>query len=224
MQLQPVRAVPPELVSALTAQRERRLAELESGAERVGWKLGLSERESIGGERVIGYLTTATRLGPPASYSARDSRLLHADAEVALQLRADVEPGAEWTAGPETVAGYAAAIELVDLAGTDDSEVIVAENVWHRAFTLGTPVSAFPAGGVEVSVFVNGEQRASGRSPVDAGDRVRTASRLLGAIGEQLRAGDWIITGAVVQVAVTPGDEVAADFGSLGQARVTISP
>jgi 2-keto-4-pentenoate hydratase len=53
-------------------------------------------------------------------------------------------------------------------------------------------------------------------------DGVRTTAWLLGAIGERLRAGDWIITGAIVQVAVASGDAVVADFGRLGQARVAI--
>jgi 2-keto-4-pentenoate hydratase len=218
-----MRAVPPELVSALTAQRERWLADLRSGADRVGWKLGLSERESIGGERVIGYLTSSSRLRAPASYPASHSGRLHADAELAVQLRADVEPGADWTAGPGTVASYAPALELVDLAGTDDPQAIVATNVWHRAFTLGTPTSSLPAGGVEARLVVNGEERAAEQMGADLlPDRVRTTARLLGAISVQLRAGDWIITGAIVQVAVASGDEVVADFGSLGRARVAI--
>jgi 2-keto-4-pentenoate hydratase len=42
-------------------------------------------------------------------------------------------------------------------------------------------------------------------------------------MGERLQAGDRLITGAVVQLAVAPGDEVIADLGELGRRAVTIA-
>jgi 2-keto-4-pentenoate hydratase len=47
---------------------------------------------------------------------------------------------------------------------------------------------------------------------------------VLGAGGERLRAGDRVITGSVVQLQVAPGDEVIADFGTLGRVGVTVAP
>ena len=44
---------------------------MREGAERVGWKLGVGERERIGGELAVGHLTSATRLDPGATYVAQ---------------------------------------------------------------------------------------------------------------------------------------------------------
>jgi 2-keto-4-pentenoate hydratase len=189
---------------------------------RVGWKLGWGQREAIGGERAIGYLTSATRLDPGASYAAGDARRLNADVEVAVQLREDVAADADATTAGRAVGTYAAAIELVDLHGTDEPEAIVAANVWHRAFALGSPHKWMPSTGVEATLLVNGRPRARARSAADIGERVHSVVRLLGAIGERLEAGDWIITGSVVQVPVRSGDDVVAGLGPLGRARVLI--
>jgi 2-keto-4-pentenoate hydratase len=43
-------------------------------------------------------------------------------------------------------------------------------------------------------------------------------------MGERLQAGDQIITGSVVQVAVAVDDEVAADMGPLGRLDLSIRP
>jgi hypothetical protein len=57
----------------------------------------------------------------------------------------------------------------------------------------------------------------------DFSETVRSVARVVGAVGEVLRRGDRIITGSVVQVAVSSGDDVVADFGSLGRVAVSIA-
>ncbi len=46
---------------------------------------------------------------------------------------------------------------------------------------------------------------------------------MLQAVGERLYAGDRLITGAVVQTPIAPGDDVIADFGALGKAQLAIA-
>jgi 2-keto-4-pentenoate hydratase len=207
-----MRPVPPQLIAALTAQQDERRVTLAAGAEPVGWKVGLSGREGIDGELVIGYLTSATQLEPGSAYCEPGWTLLHADAEVAVRLGAD-----------DSIEAWAPAIELVDLAGTDDAQAIVAANVWHRPFALGQPLGSPPAGDLEATLIVNGEKRLTRRSDADLGDRVRTVDRLLDAVGEHLQPGDWIITGNVAQVPVRAGDDVIVDFGQLGRVGLRIA-
>lgn len=69
---------------------------------------------------------------------------------------------------------------------------------------------------------VSGELRAAGRWPADIAERTVMASRILAVAGERFREGDWIITGAIVQVPIGIGDEAAADFGGLAEVRVQI--
>jgi 2-keto-4-pentenoate hydratase len=203
-------------------QFEEWRATLAAGAGRVGWKLGMGDRERIGDGPVIGHLTSFTQLEPGAVFDARGVDDLRADAEIAVELGLDVEPDADEAAVRTAIAGFGAALELVDLAGTDDPEAIVAANVWHRAFALHGSRTEPPAAGVEGRLVVNGETRASALADGDLVDGVCAVARLLGAMGERLRAGDRIITGSVVQVSLAPGDEVVADLGALGRVQLAI--
>jgi 2-keto-4-pentenoate hydratase len=213
--------IDPRLETALAAQLDDWRAALRAGAERVGWKLGMGDHERIGGP-VIGHLTSASRLASDATYVGDDAAL-HADAEVALAIGRDVAPDAGEDAARAAIAGYGAALELVDLTEPPvGAEAVVAHNVWHRAFVLDGGVEALPWEGVEGRLIVNGEVRASAPAPTDFADRVLVVARLLGAMGERLQAGDRIITGSVVQVPIAPGDDVVADLGALGSARAQV--
>ena len=105
----------------------------------------------------------------------------------------------------------------------DGPEAVVARNVFHRAVTFGEFHREMPPGKTEGRLVVHGQVRASAPVEVDVAARVRAVARLLEAMGEQLRAGDRLITGSVVQVPIRPDDEVIADFGCLGQAAAKIA-
>jgi 2-keto-4-pentenoate hydratase len=219
-----VSEVDPRLVAALRAQLDLWRATLAGGAERVGWKLGTGEGERIGSLPAIGHLTSATRMEPGAAYLGGDAVDLHADAEVALRLGADVAPDADAETAAAAIAGYGAALELVDLGAPSpgDPERIVASNIWHRAFALGPLDHAPPPPEAEGRLIVNGEQRDSAAITTDLPRLVQAAARLLGAAGERLEAGDRLITGSIVQVPIKPGDEVIAELGPLGHAGLEI--
>jgi 2-keto-4-pentenoate hydratase len=78
-------------------------------------------------------------------------------------------------------------------------------------------------GAVDAALVVDGVERARDRVDADLADRLRAAARLLEAVGERLAIGDRIITGSVVQVPVERGNEIAADLGPLGAARLAIA-
>jgi 2-keto-4-pentenoate hydratase len=213
--------VDPRLAAALNAQLEDWRSALAKGARRVGWKLGTGERESIGGDVVTGHLTSTTCLPSGSIYRAGGDRALHADAEVAVVLSAPVE-GDEPAAVRDSIGGYAAALELVDLAGTDDPERIVAENIFHRAVSFGPVQGALPSD-LEGRLLVGGETRAAGAARGDYVSLVAAVARQLRAVGERLEAGDRIITGSFVQVRIGVGDHVVADLGPLGRAELSVA-
>jgi 2-keto-4-pentenoate hydratase len=192
-------AVDARAVRALRAQLARRRG------ERVGWKLGLGDRERIGDELVVGHLTSATQLAAGATYQLYGATRIHADAEVAVQIGDD-----------GTISCYAAALELVDLdTAPDDPEAIVADNIFHRAFAFGPPRDELPPR-VQARLLVNDDVRATGDASPTLRQRIAAAADMIAAAGERLEARDWIITGSVVQVAVHRDDEVVADFPQLG--------
>jgi 2-keto-4-pentenoate hydratase len=215
----------PRLASALLVQFEDWQRTMRRGATRVGWKLGLGEGERIGRGPVVGHLTSATELQPGSTFRARGAVALKADAEIGLELETDLHPDADRDAALGAIAGYGAALELVDLGppGAGPEEVIAA-NVYHRAFALGPLDRPWPAGGVDASLTITGERRASGAAVHDIADLVCSVAAILGFMGEGLQAGDRMIMGSIVQVSVSPGDEVIAELGALGRVQLTVEP
>jgi 2-keto-4-pentenoate hydratase len=220
-----VSEVDPRLVTALTAQLGAWRMALAEGAERVGWKLGMGGGERIGPGPVIGHLTSATQLERGATYRAGGAVDLRADAEVAIHLGADVDPNSDRETAGAAIAGFGAALELVDLGAPPpgDAKRVVATNVWHRAFTLGPLDSPAPVDDAEGRLIVNGEVRDSAPMAQDYGGIVLVVAQLLGAVGERLQAGDRLITGSVVQVPIKRGDDVVADLGPLGRVAAAVS-
>ena len=211
------------LETALARQLEGWRVVLRGGACRVGWKLGLGDRERIAGEIAIGHLTSATERPSGGSYATADTGALHADAELALRMGSDVAPEADAGTARTAVADLAAAVEIVDLSyPPDDPESAVAQNVFHRAVAFGPWQPAPLASRSQGTLVVNGEVRATAPADDDYGPKVAALARLLGTMGERLQAGDRIITGSIVQVPIAAGDHVVADLGSLGRAELTI--
>lgn len=202
----------PRLLEALCVQLEARRNALDAGARSIGWKLGTGQRERIGEGPVLGHLTSASELPDGGTYRASRDALLHADAEVVLEIG----KGAE-------VLSFGAALELVDLGGSDDAEQIVASNVFHRAVVFGSLGSGTPEDAVG-RLIVNGHERARAPVPrVDYCQLLDEVGQLLAELGEALAPGDRLITGAVVQVPVAVGDLVVADLGQLGGVEVRIN-
>ena len=204
----------PRLATALEAQLERRRKLLNDGAAHVGWKLGLAiaEVDRLGGEPVVGHLTSATLIHPDTSYRPAGRGELRAETELAVEVG---DGGA--------IAGVAVALELVDVARPRGGpEAIVADNVFHRAFALGPLQPPRPTAGLEATLFVGGRLRQSARLEGEPADRLRAAAGMLEAVGERLRRGDCLLTGSVNHVPVGPGDEVTVEIETLGRLEVTI--
>jgi 2-keto-4-pentenoate hydratase len=75
----------------------------------------------------------------------------------------------------------------------------------------------FPTG----RVSVNGELRHEGVAE-DPCRRILAVALLLERAGEGLRAGDWIICGAICSAMLDRGDDVAVAVGDLGVVRVSV--
>jgi 2-keto-4-pentenoate hydratase len=211
---------------ALQAQLRVRRAQLDSGAVRVGWKVGLhvaEVEEVMGSEPVFGYLTSATRLEPRSTFHARGVRALRAESEVAVELDRDVRSTDDPETVRATVAGLATALELVDVDPPVDSfEEVVADNVYHRAFVLGPTRRVVPGTRLESTCRVNGEIRASGTTSEDFAVKLLATARQLEAVDEGLRAGDRIITGSLTHVPVRAGDAVEISIEPLGSLAIQI--
>ena len=217
-------AIDARVVDALREQLAYRDALVRDGAERIGWKLGLSDRDRIGDRIGVGHLTSATCLRSGATYVVRDGdRDLRADLEIVVELAADVDPDAPSEAVRDAVAGYGAALEICDVAPLpNEPHSVVAANDFHRAVAFGAIERELqPDAACELSV--NGVVRESGRPPLDIPERLRAAAEVLAAVGERLRSGDRIITGLIVNTPIGAGDDVVARLGGLCAVRLLVS-
>ena len=207
------------VVQATRRQLGHWRAQLESGAARVGWKIGFNlapVQQQLGLEGpVIGHLTSATLVGADGTHSLTGAERPLVEPEIAIAI------------GPErSMAGLAPAIEVVDMTAMpedpDDLPAAIEGNVFHRAAAIGSSEDTQDAAGVEAVLTVNGEER--GR--VDAGsyplaDMIHAVRDALEAAGESLDAGDRIIAGTLTPPQpVEPGDNVVVDLGRLGRIGV----
>ena len=147
------------VLGGLRAQLERRREALELGASPIGWKIGLNDprvQEHLGLDRpVIGFLTDGTLAAPGETHSLAGATRPAAEAEIAVELRRDVGPGAEVDEALGAIESLGPAVEIVDLdRPLDDLEAILAANGFHRAVCLGQARQggAVPGGEVQVGL------------------------------------------------------------------------
>ena len=195
------------LVRATALQHQRRERSLASGAQHVGWKVGAGDREFLGGMSV-GYLTSETQLRLGGVYLPGPQEQIYADAEVAVLIGPDGQ-----------AAGYACALELCDRAGDVNPEIVVARNLFHRAFVLGPVGGGTPRTG---RLVIDGQVRATGPVPEDLHDRVERVRAVLQAVGGDLVPADLVLTGSVVQHRVLPGEQVRAEVDDLGSVTLSV--
>ena len=222
-------ALDPRLVAGTQAMLALRADQLAAGATHLGWKLGFgsaSAKATLQLDRpLVGFLTTERRLdGPHATASLDGWSRPVLEAEIAVHLAADIEPGA----GPDDVrraiAGLAPAIELADLhTPPTDVEAILGGNIYHRHVIIG-PVSELH--GVE---GLTATVRRGSDTIATADDLEELTGRLTETLAlttetlaicssgaDWLRAGDVVITGSVVPpIDIAPGQRLSAQFSGL---------
>ena len=203
----------------MRALLERRDAALAAGEMPVGWKIGFNTpaiQEHFGlTDPVVGYLTDAGVSPDGARVSLAGWRAPAVEVELAIRVGDD---GA--------IAGLAAALELVDLAGSfDDIEPVLAGNICHRGVIFGQEATGVNPWTIVVTVTEAGTLVAEGALVEEPSTTVMFVRSFLTRHGATLRGGDRIIAGSVVApVAVAAGDELSVSFGPLGRLGVSFSP
>lgn len=155
-----------------------------------------------------------------------------AEAEIAFVLGADLpDPATALEQVAAAVASVHAAIEVVDSRIADWRITFadtVADNGSSAFFVLadkGLPLAGLDLEGAAMEMRFNGETVSTGVGAAALGNPLNAAAWLaqtLAARGEPLRAGDILLTGALgPMVALTPGDQVAADIAGIGACSFT---
>ena len=196
----------------MMAQLVRRREILAQGAEPVGWKIGFNvpaTQERLGIDAPLaGFLTTDSLVE-----GSWDEYPVIVESEVALEVGAD----------GRSIAALFPALEIADEPDLDmEIEQILAGNIFHRAVAFGPRVETQEPGAARI--IVNGEEQHT--VPADEtgkrlGAMIEAVAARLADAGEELRAGDRIITGIIAPPhKAEPGDTVRLELEALGSVEL----
>jgi 2-oxo-3-hexenedioate decarboxylase len=198
----------------------RRREMLAQGAEPIGWKIGFNVpqvQEKLGIDAPLaGFLTSDGLLEDSEVWSLDDDGEVIVESEVAVELGDDAR----------SIAALLPALELADPPDLSlDLEAILAGNIFHRGVAFGPRVETTEPGAARI--LVNGEEEhvVDARQAGGSLERmVEAIARRLADAGEELRAGDRIITGVLAPPhKARPGDTVMLELEALGSVALRFS-
>ena len=212
------------IASGMRAQFELRKKHLDAGARQIGWKVGLGapaakERCKLTAP-VIGFLLDRARLEPGATVSLKGWSKPVAEIEIAAYIGRDLPAGADAETVRAAIAALGPAIELADLdSAMDDVAGLLARNIWQRHVILGAKDNSRAGAkldGLAGRLIRNGKDMPV---PTDLEastgkilDTVRHVADVTAALGDGLRAGQFIICGAVTGPMFLEPGETGLDF------------
>jgi 2-keto-4-pentenoate hydratase len=206
------------------------------GAQRVGWKVGLTARPIqeqfqvhepafgcllVGGLKQSGHVFRRDELIEPGFEN-----------ELCIVLSRDVPAGATRDDIAAAVARVHPAFEIIETRGDLSRQLALAlaDNAQQKAFVLGRPVApeALPElSNVEARVSINGAEAATGRGDAVLGhpfNSIIWLAEKLAEFGERLRAGDYIMSGSFTrQFPLNRGDRVECAFSGIGSVAISVA-
>ena len=205
------------------AWRRERLA---AGEKAIGWKVGFGAPAilaRLGIEKpLVGFLTDRARLQSGIAISLQGWTKPVAEPEIAVYMGADLPAGADSNTVKAAIASIGPAIELADVdrqTEPDTLESVLAGNIFQRNVVLGAPDRSRAGAnlqGLAGRVFRGGIEIAQ-TSDVTANTGepialVRHVADMLAALGERLRAGEFIITGSIVPPLFIEANDESVQF------------
>lgn len=217
------------------AQREFVQRKLADGIQQVGWKAGATTAPAQASFGLKGptYGVLFDNGSVPDGGSIAMAELIHprVEVEIAFHMEKDlVGPGVTPEQALDAAASVCAAFEIVDTR-TRDWDVkmpeMIADNVFQARYVLGVhhiAARTLDLATVEAVLTKNGEEVARGTGANVLGHPAAALAWLANRLaddGEQLRAGQVVLTGTLTPVvSVAAGDTLVADLGELGSVRV----
>jgi 2-keto-4-pentenoate hydratase len=234
------RSAPPQIqpqpfAAGMRLQLARLRAALAAGMPRLGWKIGINVPEVQKRAGLphcgVGWLDGRQRHASGDLLRLQRADRLRAEAELAIRIGSDVRPSMDLAAARRCIAGVCPALEIVDYGLPGDGlEGVIAHSMFHAATVLGPELPWVPDAGLGVrwpTLRAGEREAAAPRRDLVAEDPAAIAlfaAAYLESFGEQLQAGDWILSGSYMAEALPlqAGCEVRADFGALGAVHARI--
>jgi 2-keto-4-pentenoate hydratase len=214
----------PRIANGMRKQFELRRQRLDAGAKQIGWKVGMGapaiqERNKLTAP-VVGFLLDSAQLASGATVSLNGWTKPAAEAEIAAYISRDLPAGADRDTVRAAIGALGPAIELADVTSPmDDVEGALAGDIWQRHVLLGPKDLA--RAGAKLDGLSGRVTRGGKDVPVPADletnigkilDIVRHVAAVTAAMGDGLRAGQFIICGSLTTPMFLEPDEIGIDF------------
>ncbi|MDO8310009.1 MAG: fumarylacetoacetate hydrolase family protein [Actinomycetota bacterium] len=228
--------VPPAVVAGLARQREVLGRALADGAVQSGWKVGFGAPTAMAklglGAPVIGFLLASGERpsGVPVGIGTFTRPVV--EAEIAVWIGSDVPADTPVEAIGGFVSAVGPAIEIADVDhAPEDVERILAGNIFHHSYILGTPDSTCTLADAATltAVIEHAGDRLAVQHPAaltgSLPDVLAQVARLAPLVSRGLRAGDVVLTGSIiVPRPVSAGDTFRCALGGLPPITVQFTP
>ena len=214
----------PRIANGMRAQFALRKQRLDAGAKQIGWKVGLGAPTALQKNNltapIVGFLLDRAQLSTGATVSIKGWTKPAAEAEIAAYIGRDLPANADRDTVRAAIGALGPAIELADVnSPMDDIERALGGDVWQRHVVLG-PKDTSRAGAKLDGL--SGKVTRSGKDvPVPADletnigkilDIVRHVADVTAAMGDRLRAGQFIICGSLTAPMFLEPDDTGIDF------------
>jgi len=230
---------PADVAAGYAVQEEvvNRLLE-KHGGHKVGYKVACTNKlaqELLGTDTPFyGRLLSPFVYQSPARLNAKNFSMRVIEAEFSFQVARDLPgEGAPYSRGSvaDAVAAILPSIELVDTRYTVWTEVplpsLISDNGCNSGWVRGKTVEAWhniDLASHEVRLLVNSTEKLIGTGAAVLGHPLNSLVWLANTLCEQdkmLKTGDLVSTGVCTDIYLAEsGDEIVADFGSLGTVEV----
>ncbi len=210
-----------------------------SGGERIGYKIGCTSRAAQKllntTEPVFGQLLSSFHMQSPAQLKAADFSMIVIEPEFSFQIAADVPTGHyDATTILPYIKSVMPSIEVVHHHLADWSKfnapITAADNAIHGCWIQAEAHDnwqAFDYPNHEVALFVDGQLETKGRGDRVLGNPLNVLAWLANSLTEQglnLKQNHYVTTGVCTDVfTARAGQEIMADFGTLGRVSVKLS-
>lgn len=214
------------LAPGLLAQQLKLHAELDSGEEQAGWKLGFGSPTAKTNLELsaplTGYLLASARVESGSHVSVAGWTKPIAEAEVAVRMCRDVAADASVD---EVIAAIGAFLPAIELADADlpftDPVPILAGDIFQRHYVLGAPVTQGWGDGPEALsglVLVHEAQHSVSDTQELTGrvvDNLVHLAHVAQEYGRGLRADDIVLLGSVIPpVPLVAGDSFTFELSN----------
>jgi len=214
----------PRIAAGMRAQMDLRRRRLNEGARQVGWKVGFGAPASMQKLKltapIVGFILDRAVLPSGAKVPLSAWQKPAAEAEIAAYIGHDLPANANRDDVRRAVFAIGPAIELADIdSSTDDVEGVLAGDIFQRHVILGQ--RDIMRQGARLQGLKGRLTRSGQDVPVPAdlqtniGDVlgiVRHVADVAAALGDGLRAGQFIICGSLTAPMLLENSDTGIDF------------